>query len=133
MKPSPSVTEEPGAEADLRGWRSLVHPPDLNHVDLLLARVKDLKGGVRASKRILAQWVFENIPVAWRDIRAEDVPSVGAIPFLAWAQSVGYPKLYESTKLTARDEKMGGEDDDDGRDLAGLCTRLLKLSEKGKA
>jgi hypothetical protein len=129
-----AVTEaEPREVAEpVGGWRVLVHRKDLQAVERLLRQVKKLKKGSRVSRPSLARWAFDNIPLSWSEIKPEDVPNIGAIPYLAWAKTEGWEAIYTSMKLAARDDKEDGTGEDDGRELARLCDRLLKLGEKAK-
>jgi len=70
--------------------------------------------GVKATKNDIANWVFGNIPIAWKDISTKDVPSVGAVGLLFSAKKKGVRERFyvDWLKPKKADESAGSGSDD---------------------
>lgn len=106
-----------GVVADLGGVD--VDEVTMRHLKRLMKAGKLAESnGVKASKNDIANWVFGNIPIAWRDIKADEVPSVGAVGLLFSAKKKGVRERFyvDWLKPKKADESIDVSDGDGLKD-----------------
>ncbi len=110
------------------GKKAKAGATELEKLDELTRRVKELTGYKRVALAKIVPWVSANIRVRPEELDPEEVPGLDALGLLIWAQGnpTEYRKLYDcrriSTKGLAEDEEKGFMDG--GEPIDNIISRI---------